>query len=605
MRTGADKSTDGNAPVVTHDEADFGPWNPGLEASIPREVLPLSTMFRSDNVLLSFSEIEELAAFVGLPAFDLAPFRAERLAAHEVLVRVTADLSLRDGPNYADLGISLRGMVTKILDDYVLPDSERLAERLADFTEEAQNRALADLDAALYAHPQALGETSKASSFFARLFTPGSKKAAKRIVSDAERVAAAMTEWSVPSERKQDDKTMSHRSHLIRAVNAFFAKNGRIGGGREAIARAAAILTANEAGSILIADEIAPLIAKAIEQKGYRVLPPQEEPVIMNVKGASASGKSTARVLQRELAERLRLPWADFALISPDYWRKFLIDYEGLGPHYKYGGMLSGHELAIIDRKLDRHMAEKAKRGEISHLLIDRFRFDSFSTQTDGNEAPLLTRFGSLVFLFFMITPPEATVERAWKRGKKTGRYKAVEDLLYHNVEAYTGMPKLFFAWALDNRRRVHFEFLDNSVPKGQRPKTVAHGWNAEMTVLDINGLFNIERFRAINIRAESPEAVYQGQVQDAPRPGTFLKTCVERFDSVRFVDPQSGQLLGETRKGVWHCADIQAISRRPCGPDLLELLSPPGNLKDCRDMVKIRDEEEIIYTVGDWSVQK
>src|ERR1019366_9930862 len=79
----------------------------------------------------------------------------------------------------------------------------------------------------------------------------------------------------------------------------------------------------------------------------------------------------------------------------------------------------------------------------------------------------LLTRFGDLVYMFFMITPPELTVERAWKRGLKVGRYKAVEDLLAHNVEAYTGMPELFFTWALIAGKCVHYEFLDNSVAEG------------------------------------------------------------------------------------------------------------------------------------------
>ena len=38
-------------------------------------------------------------------------------------------------------------------------------------------------------------------------------------------------------------------------------------------------------------------------------------------------------------------------------------------------------------------------------------------------------------------------VERAWRRGLTTQRHKAVDDLLYHNIEAYTGIPELFFAW--------------------------------------------------------------------------------------------------------------------------------------------------------------
>src|SRR6478672_4106012 len=107
---------------------------------------------------------------------------------------------------------------------------------------------------------------------------------------------------------------------------------------------------------------------------------------------------------------------------------------------------------------------------------------------------------GYLVYMFFLITPPEMTVERAWKRGLQVGRYKAVEDLLAHNVEAYTGMPELFFTWALDARRRVHYEFLDNSVPAGDRPLTVAFGWNGEMTILDVKRMLDVDRFRKIDI---------------------------------------------------------------------------------------------------------
>jgi hypothetical protein len=84
---------------------------------------------------------------------------------------------------------------------------------------------------------------------------------------------------------------------------------------------------------------------------------------------------------------------------------------------------MTGHEVKIIDKKLDRHMARKAIRGEMSHLLIDRFRFDSFVPAPEGYESTrLLTRFGDLVYMFFMITPPEMTIERAWKRGLKVGR---------------------------------------------------------------------------------------------------------------------------------------------------------------------------------------
>jgi hypothetical protein len=100
----------------------------------------------------------------------------------------------------------------------------------------------------------------------------------------------------------------------------------------------------------------------------------------------------------------------------------------------------------------------------MTHLLIDRFRFDSFAPDSDEAGSNLLTRFGHDVHLFFMITPPEMLVERAWNRGLEIGRYKAVDDTLAHGVVAYSGMPGLIFTWAKRNDKRVQFELLDNSV---------------------------------------------------------------------------------------------------------------------------------------------
>jgi len=259
----------------------------------------------------------------------------------------------------------------------------------------------------------------------------------------------------------------------------------------------AVTLVCNDFGSEVIGEAILPFVQEAVASEGFRFLPRQDKPVVMNVKGASASGKSSMRPLQKHLAGKLNLPWQEFALISPDIWRKFLLDYATLGAAYKYAGTLTGHEIEIIDKKLDHRMAARAARGEMPHLLIDRFRFDSFVPNLEEGSSRLLTRFGDLVYMFFMITPPETTVERAWTRGLKVGRYKAVDDLLAHNVEAYAGMPELFFTWALITGKKVHYEFLDNSVAEGRPPRTVAFGWNEEMTILDIKSMLDIERFRA------------------------------------------------------------------------------------------------------------
>src|SRR5207342_2810357 len=98
------------------------------------------------------------------------------------------------------------------------------------------------------------------------------------------------------------------------------------------------------------------------------------------------------RPLQRKLAGDIGVDWSEFALISPDIWRKQLLDYGSIGAEYKYAGAITGDELQIIDEKLDRYMARKAERGDMSHLLIDRFRFDSFAPDSDEAGSNLLTR---------------------------------------------------------------------------------------------------------------------------------------------------------------------------------------------------------------------
>ena len=54
---------------------------------------------------------------------------------------------------------------------------------------------------------------------------------------------------------------------------------------------------------------------------------------------------------------------AEFALISPDIWRKQLLDYGSLGDAYKYAGAFTGEEVALIDHKLDRYMAKQGARA--------------------------------------------------------------------------------------------------------------------------------------------------------------------------------------------------------------------------------------------------
>jgi hypothetical protein len=387
------------------------------------------------------------------------------------------------------------------------------------------------------------------------------KPAIERLSSEA--AATEATRW-----REWEAGTPQQRvamRALGRVVSSILVRHGRLWGPREVIAQVAAGIATNECASDVIGETMHAPFFEAVRAEGFRVLPPQAEPLVMNTKGASASGKTTIRPLQRRLAREIGADWADFALVSPDIWRKQLLDYASLGAAYKYAGPFTGEELRIVDQKLDAYMARKASSGRMTHLLIDRFRFDSFAPHSDEAGSNLLTRFGRTVYLFFMITHPASLVQRAWNRGLEVGRYKAVDDTLAHAVEAYTGMPALFFTWAERADKRVHFEFLDNEVPAGQRPITVAFGWNREITILDPKPLADIERYRGVDVNARSPESLFAVGSTDERRESGFLRECVRRFERVRFADPVTGRVHREIVGGVERTVDepIDDAARR------------------------------------------
>jgi hypothetical protein len=466
----------------------------------------------------------------------------ERLVAHEVLIRVTADLSVPDGPSYEYLGLQLRGMVDRIYRHYMVPKMQDIAGGF-DLVRQRGKQELTVLvdEICSFDAPQ----KNPKSGFFG--FLKRQPKPIDTIPKPPELEALDKLRQRV---RNEDDFPAACMTALISVVSGILGKQGRIVTDRQLIVDLALRVFCNDHGSAEIGHLIAPIFEKAAKAEGYRFLPAQSEPIVMNTKGASAAGKSTIRPQQRRLAERMGVPWEDFALISPDYWRKYLLDYDSLGVDYKYAAMLTGRELEFVDKKLDRYMAQKATKKNVPHLLIDRFRFDSFKIDSEGDyKSTLLSRFGSTVFLFFAITPPPATVERAWQRGLTTARYKAVDDLLYHNIEAFTGIPELFFSWMSIIDKNIYFEFLDNDVPHGELPKTIAFGCNGSMTVLDPVALSNIDRFKEVNVAATRPEDVLNPNWAPSYQ---FLRQCIEALQKLEFADQDSAKIYGRIEKAGW-----------------------------------------------------
>jgi hypothetical protein len=546
----------------------YGPWHPGILSHIPLELRHLCTIFQPQNAFTSVAAATELQLLTGFPLSELAVFRPQRLLLHEVLIRVMADFSVPDGSRIGDLGINFREMTNRLLSRHIEPV---LPAIIAEY-EQARRRLADEIGSALSmlisgsASQAAVQVTNTRQSRLPRVFSraihrpnpararvPGGMEWGTNEISDCERMAI-----------ETDDPLLraGYRA-LARVMSALFKTHGCAWGTPELIRSVATDLACNTHGSDVIGWMIEPILRQAAATEGYWLLPRQERPVIINTKGPSASGKSTLRPLQKKLAGDIGVRWRDFALISPDIWRKQLLDYASLGPAFKYAGAFTSEELQIVDQKLDRYMAHKQERGEMAHLLIDRFRFDSFAPDSDEAGSNLLTRFGDSVYLFFVITPPEQLVERAWMRGLEFGRYKAVDDTLAHSVEAYAGMPNVFFTWVHRTDKRIHIELLDNSVPFGKLPRTAAFGNNYTLNVLDINRLLDIERFGRVDVNASEPESLYPDPTLLAAEHNVgFLKRSIQAFREVNFADQATGRIYARIRSGVPVLIDREALQR-------------------------------------------
>ena len=129
------------APVM-HDSGALGPWNPGIESALPKAFLHLSTMHRPETVSTSLDEARQLYDLSGLPLHKLTAFRPERLAVHELLIRVMTELSVPDGDRYTDLGENSRHMTKMLLDHFIVQHLPACAELHARLLADA--RALID-----------------------------------------------------------------------------------------------------------------------------------------------------------------------------------------------------------------------------------------------------------------------------------------------------------------------------------------------------------------------------------------------------------------------------------------------------------------------------
>ena len=530
----------------------FGPWNPGITSQLTPELWRMCTIFRPENVFTTYDQAVEFRDLTGLPLPHLVVWRPERMVLHEVLIRVISDYEVPDpeGANVPSLGINLRRMTGAILQhhlaarmDWLISDYAPMREAIAKVV--ANELAIAFDRTPQPPQPRTIPPRRHLLDWLSRAPSP------PRDEEPSVREDRLIDLWRAKSQG--DAMAAATYGALIRVVSAIRGLHGGLWGSPDFLEPLITGLACNVHGAEVIAERVGPSIVEAAAAERFRPLPSQDRGIAMSTKGTSAAGKSTMRPMLRSLAARMGASWSDFALVSPDIFRRDLLDIDSLGRHYKYFGTFTSHELEVVDRKLDRHMARKAEIRATPHLLVDRFRFDSFAPDSE-EQKQLLARLGKrrLVYYLFMITPPEKTVERAWQRGLVVGRYKPVDDLLAHNVDAYAGMQSFFLARALDPRSlNQHYEFVDNDVPMGEVPFTVAFGSHAEFNIVDVKPLVDMDRYCKINVDARRPEDLYPDARSLAVENNVaFLRTCIRAFPVLNLAHRDTGRIYARFERG-------------------------------------------------------
>ena len=555
----------------------YSPWNPGIESEIPPGYRELETIHDPANVFNGLDAVNQLIAETGLGWQELVSFRTQRLALHELIVRVTADVVVLEGEAEEDLGINFRRITRRIMSAHIEP-------RMADI-----ERAYQDMSARI----EALA-TAEMRSVMDRLRPPGPPPATwwQRLLgikpkappvqqTREEREFALINDYKARARDTRDRLEAGLYRSIYRVLGAIVRTRGFIGHDDAYLARICTLHAVNCQASRHIGRVIQPFVDEAITQEGYSLIPDAEKPILISLKGASASGKSSLRPLMRSMRAQLGIDDDGYGTISPDIWRKLLLDYKSLGEAYKYAGRFTSHEVSVIDARLDRYIRAKAERHRsIPHLVVDRFRFDSFASEKISRVLhKTYVRYIDTMYMYFIVTPPEATVERGWQRGLERGRYKSVEDYLGHCVEAYSGMPKVLFKWLANDTPRYFFEFLDNSVARGEYPRLIARGSQQGMQIFDPDRLVDIDRFTRINVHASTPQQVPAPAAELAVENNLgFLRECIEAIGHIEFVDAASGQCYLRVESGRFEVVERSLFEARLADETLrriVQALSP------------------------------
>jgi hypothetical protein len=554
------------------DQKSYSAWNPGIESEIPPAYRELETIYNPANVFTTLNEVNDLAAETGISPEELISFRPHRLVLHELIVRITADIVVLEGEYEEDLGINFRTIARKIFSKYVIPNLMQIEHSFETMRTKIEDMTLQELETTLVHKTPA---ASAKPSFWSR-FSASKPKPSAAPQSRQEREFELINNYKQHGLNAGDKLSQAVYRSLYRVMGSIATTRGFVGNDPGYLQNICVRHACNYLGSREIGSKVGKLVNEAITTEGYERIADAEKPILISLKGASAAGKSSLRPMLSQMMTELGIEDHGYGTISPDIWRRMLLDYDALGESYKYAGRFTSHEINIIDTKLDHYIRAKAEqRHSIPHLMVDRFRFDSFASEKITSVLhKTYVRYIDTMYMYFVVTPPEATVERGWERGLVRGRYKAVDDFLGHCIEAYAGMPKLLFKWLANDKPRYFFEFLDNSVPMGTYPELIARGTQGQMQIYRVRPLIDIDRYQRINVLATSPGQVAAPTEQLKVENNLgFLRQCIAKFKLIEFVDLTTGNCYLAIRSGSFEIVDTELFRQNLADETLREIV--------------------------------
>ena len=116
----------------------FDAWHPGVASGIPEAWRDLETLYRPDCASSGRAEVDADVTLTGLAPEQLTAFRPARLALHELIVRITAEIAVPEGDIEEDVGKHFRHIALRVRDHYLAPEMARIEAAHAAFCARAE-----------------------------------------------------------------------------------------------------------------------------------------------------------------------------------------------------------------------------------------------------------------------------------------------------------------------------------------------------------------------------------------------------------------------------------------------------------------------------------